>query len=126
MKNETFDENYQKDMADKEEKIISAALKRYQKLEGERRGARKSRAFDQDAMKVRRSIINTYDGLSIERILDKSDLFPIAHLQLGLIAGKSVCRISVRSRSGKLLSYGTGFMVSPSLMMTNNHVLNNE
>jgi len=126
MKNKTPEEIYLKELADMEGKIISAALKRYQKLEGERKGARKSKAFDQDAVQVRRSIINTYDGLSIERILDKSDLFPIAHLQLGLNAGKSVCRISVRSRSGKLLSYGTGFMVSPSLMMTNNHVLNNE
>jgi len=65
MKNGAFDADYLKDMADKEEKIISAALKRYQKLEGERKGARKSRAFDQDAMKVRRSIINTYDACQL-------------------------------------------------------------
>ncbi|MBP1918226.1 DNA/RNA non-specific endonuclease [Youngiibacter multivorans] len=126
MKNASPEETYLKEMAEKQDKITSAAAKRYQKLEGERKGARKSKAFDPGTMQVRRSIINTYDGLSIERILNKSDLFPIAHLQLGLNAGKSVCRISVRSRSGKLLSYGTGFMVSHSLMMTNNHVLNNE
>jgi endonuclease G, mitochondrial len=34
-----------------------------------------------------------------------------------------VGRVHCRSRSGETLGYGTGFLVSPRLMMTNNHVL---
>src|SRR5690606_12613624 len=54
---------------------------------------------------------------------NKSDLFPIAHLQAGLDVSKAVCRISIRSKSGQLQSYGTGFLVAPNLLLTNNHVL---
>jgi endonuclease G len=34
-----------------------------------------------------------------------------------------VCRIEVRDHIGRVLGHGTGFLVAPSLLMTNNHVL---
>ncbi len=36
---------------------------------------------------------------------------------------RSVGRIAIRSASGRVLGYGTDFMVSPRLLLTNNHVL---
>lgn len=71
----------------------------------------------------RHDVLEKYDGIAMERILGKSDLFPIAYLQTGLRVGNAVCRLSIRNEKGNVLGYGTGFMVSPHLLMTNNHVL---
>jgi endonuclease G len=74
----------------------------------------------------RKAIINPRDGMAFERIIGKNDLFPISYLEAGLKAGKAVCRIEVRDRIGRVLGHGTGFLVSPCLLLTNNHVLENE
>lgn len=74
----------------------------------------------------RTAIINPRDGLAIERIIGNNDLFPIAYLDAGLNAARPVCRIEVRDSIGRILGHGTGFLVSPSLLLTNNHVLENE
>ena len=47
----------------------------------------------------------------------------INYLTLGQIVSKSVCRIEVRNEQGRTLEWGTGFMVSPILLITNQHVL---
>lgn len=125
---------YEKKVSAQQAKINHGALSRYMKLEEERKeDFRERRSFvpkvqfrGKDKFTVRRSIINDYDGLAIERILNKSDLFPIAYLQIGLNVAKAVCRISLRSSGGRHLGYGTGFMVSPNLMLTNNHVLHDK
>jgi endonuclease G len=75
---------------------------------------------------IRKTLINPRDGLSMERIIGESDLFPISYLEAGLKAGKSVCRIEIRDSIGRVLGHGTGFLVAPSLLLTNNHVLDNE
>jgi endonuclease G len=75
---------------------------------------------------VRMAIINPRDGLALERIMGESDLFPISYLEAGLIAAKPVCRIEVHDTIGRVLGFGTGFLVSPSLIITNNHVLDTE
>lgn len=75
---------------------------------------------------LRKEQINPRDGLTMERLIGNSDLFPISYLEAGLKAAKPVCRIEVRDSIGRVLGYGTGFMVSPSLLLTNNHVLENE
>jgi endonuclease G len=80
---------------------------------------------NKERIRVRRALINPNDEFALERIIGESDLLPINYLQIGLNASKSICRVQVRNESGNLLGYGTGFMVSPSLMMTNNHVLSN-
>lgn len=74
---------------------------------------------------LRKSIIKPRDGLAIERIIGREDLFPISYLEAGLKAATSVCRIEIRDRIGRVQGYGTGFLVSPSLLLTNNHVLEN-
>jgi endonuclease G len=74
---------------------------------------------------LRKAIIDPRDGLAIERIIGREDIFPISYLEAGLKAAASVCRIEIRNSIGKVLGYGTGFLVSPSLLLTNNHVLEN-
>ncbi|MEU6257864.1 serine protease [Streptomyces sp. NPDC047043] len=58
-----------------------------------------------------------------ERILGVSkDLQAWSFLPRGARAARTVARISVRE-NGRELPLGTGFLVSPSLLMTNHHVL---
>ena len=63
------------------------------------------------------------EPLALERILDKNNLMSINYLERGLRVARSVARIRIRSSQGRTLGFGTGFMVSPRLLMTNNHVL---
>lgn len=110
-------------MADeKMDRIERAALARYQKLQQDRK-REAAAAAGPETMDVRRSVINPHDSLAAERIIHRSDLFPIAYLEAGLIAAKSVCRISLRNHQGQIKGYGTGFLISPSLILTNNHVV---
>ena len=72
-----------------------------------------------EGMSARASIeVNT-----LERVLGTNDLMPISYLWLGLQRSRAVGRINIRNRDRQLLGYGTGFLVSPHLVMTNNHVL---
>ncbi|MFI6377633.1 trypsin-like serine peptidase [Streptomyces sp. NPDC050546] len=61
-----------------------------------------------------------------ERVIDLSnELQAWSFLPRGVRAGASVARITLR-RDGRELPHGTGFLVSPRLMMTNHHVLPDE
>jgi V8-like Glu-specific endopeptidase len=58
-----------------------------------------------------------------ERIIDLSnELQAWSFLPRGVRAGATVARITLR-REGRELPHGTGFLVSPRLLMTNHHVL---
>src|SRR3954462_11315519 len=57
----------------------------------------------------------------LERILKGNDLSDISYLEQGLAAGRPVCRIVLR-KNGGLVGYGTGFLVAPGVLMTNEHV----
>ena len=61
--------------------------------------------------------------IALERILGRSDLMSVNYLEIGLQAARCVGRISIRTRTGQVRGYGTGFTVSPRLLITNNHVL---
>lgn len=71
----------------------------------------------------RRAMLHPNDGLGLERILGTSDLVEINFLDIGRRAGRAVGRVQVRDLSGRARGYGTGFIVSPALLLTNNHVL---
>ena len=60
---------------------------------------------------------------ALEQIIEQNDLMGVAFLERGLAAARAVCRVVVRDGSGQRQGYGTGFMISPGLLMTNNHVL---
>lgn len=66
------------------------------------------------------------EPLRLERVLGTSDFLGIAFLERGLQIAKTVGRISVRGRTGSPTGYGTGFLVGPRLLLTNNHVLADE
>jgi len=59
----------------------------------------------------------------LERIIGKSDLMGIAYLYQAIAVSRTVARIWVNVADGSPAGYGTGFMVSPRLMLTNHHVL---
>lgn len=58
-----------------------------------------------------------------ERIIHESQLKSIHFLFKGTAVSHAVGRIVIRDQTGTLQGYGTGFMVSPRLVMTNHHVL---
>jgi endonuclease G len=60
------------------------------------------------------------DVLALERMMGHNDLVDVGFLERGYLAGRSVGRISVSAPDAH---YGTGFLISPRLLMTNNHVL---
>lgn len=104
-------------------KIEEAALKRFL----EEKAAKKSipqKPLNEMMFASRRNLIEDRDSIAMERILGKSDLFPISYLQTGLNKSKAICRISIRDNKGVVIGYGTGFLVSEDIIMTNNHVIN--
>lgn len=63
------------------------------------------------------------ESFGFERVIGKSDFLGTDFLELALAVSRFVCRIQIRNSPGRTLGYGTGFMVSPRLLITNNHVL---
>jgi DNA/RNA endonuclease G (NUC1)/V8-like Glu-specific endopeptidase len=59
----------------------------------------------------------------LERIIGKNDLIGAEFLDSGARAARSVGRIRIRGANGRPLGYGTGSLVAPRLLLTNNHVL---
>lgn len=66
---------------------------------------------------------NLADPTALERILGTNDLLSIRFLHLGMRVARAVARVHIKSPRGISAGYGTGFMVSPHLLLTNNHVL---
>ncbi|PHH97780.1 DNA/RNA non-specific endonuclease [Fusobacterium nucleatum] len=97
------------------ENIEQQALERFL----EEKSEEKNKQLPKEGM-----LFNSRDSIAMERILGKNDLFPISYLQIGLNISKSVCRISIRDSRGVVVGYGTGFLVSPNIILTNNHVIN--
>lgn len=60
---------------------------------------------------------------ALERILGTNNLMGIAFLERGLQVARSIGRIWISVTNGRPIGYGTGFLISPQLLLTNNHVL---
>ncbi len=58
-----------------------------------------------------------------ERIIGKNHLMDVYYLNRGMEVAKTVCRIMLKKFTGELTPLGTGFLVSPQLLMTNNHII---
>lgn len=68
---------------------------------------------------LRQSIGETQEAeAAFERIIDGDELQPVAYLERGSLAARAVARIEIGLRS-----YGTGFLIAPRVLITNNHVL---
>ena len=59
----------------------------------------------------------------LERIIDNSNLLPATFLIQGAKVTNSVGRVVLRTGHSQVVGFGTGFMVSRMLLLTNNHVL---
>lgn len=59
----------------------------------------------------------------LERIIGRNELLGVQYLDGGLAAARSVGRIVVRLSPSRTAPMGTGFLIAPGLLMTNNHVL---
>ncbi len=60
----------------------------------------------------------------LERIIGRNCLMDLSYFKKGLEVAKTVCRI-VHPKDGNYDPHGTGFLVGPGLLMTNNHVIKN-
>jgi len=60
---------------------------------------------------------------SLERVMGSNDLIGIRFLEQGVQVARAVARVQIRDGQGRAAGYGTGFLVSPRLFLTNNHVL---
>ncbi|WP_340384311.1 endonuclease [Streptomyces sp. SS7] len=61
--------------------------------------------------------------LGLERLIGRTDLTPVAFLEEGVLAARPVGRVTVGGPGG---GHGTGFLVSPALLLTNHHVLGDQ
>src|SRR5437868_724018 len=59
----------------------------------------------------------------IERIIGQNNLMPVRFLEAGVVWSKAVGRVAIKFEDLPEAGLGTGFMVSKSLFMTNNHVI---
>jgi endonuclease G len=66
---------------------------------------------------ARRSAAETLASLAQERILGSNDMRDINYLEVAIAVARGICRIRIGSAAG------TGVLVGPRLLMTNNHVL---
>ncbi len=87
----------------------------------EEKGLKK--AEDRKRFELREKLFEANDSFAQERVLGQNDLLQINYLSRGLEVGRSVCRIHIRNPKGRPEGFGTGFMISPSLLLTNQHVL---
>ena len=101
------------------------AARRFEHVRPDRRGLeRDAPEHDRpDRVRVRRDLIPEQDRLAYERILGANNLFHVNYFAQSARAARAVCKIQVCDPRGVPLWNGTGFLVAPGLLLTNNHVL---
>lgn len=73
---------------------------------------------------VHRSIAGAGVGFDVyEALIGENDLIEINYLERGMMAARAVCRLNVPAVVGDSSEWGTGFLIGPRLLLTNNHVL---
>ncbi|MCA8927321.1 MAG: endonuclease [Alphaproteobacteria bacterium] len=82
----------------------------------------------EEAMQPARAAIALADHdetarVGLERVLGQNNLTGVRYLSHGNRASRAVGRIRIRDASQRIVGYGTGFLVSPQLVLTNHHVL---
>lgn len=121
-------------------KIALDAAERYQVREYQREAVEKHgvagvedaellERYEQRARRLKRRFLNPKplpEALRMERVLGRDDRHNIPKTEDERVAGMPVARIVDLTSAGGPAGYGTGFMVSPRLLLTNHHVLRNE
>jgi endonuclease G, mitochondrial len=59
----------------------------------------------------------------LEKIINTADFVGARYLDAGVAAARAVGRVNIRDAAGRLTGFGTGSLVSPTLLLTNHHVL---
>lgn len=77
----------------------------------------KARAAVLEATAVQPAAPRATEEFSLERVLGKRDLLDENFLELAIAMARTVARVRLRN------GFGTGFLVSPFLLMTNQHVI---
>jgi len=67
--------------------------------------------------------VTTKEPNAFERVIGTDDLMGVAFLEIGLKASTTVGRVWIGLAGGRPSGYGTGFLISPRLLITNHHVL---
>jgi endonuclease G len=62
-------------------------------------------------------------GAVLERIINTADFVDVRYLEAGARESRAVGRVDIRDDAGRVIGFGTGFLVSPRLLLTNHHVL---
>ena len=58
-----------------------------------------------------------------ERVLNGNELQSVNYLERGVRAARAVARVEVRTADNRREAWGTGFLIAPGVLLTNNHVL---
>ncbi len=114
--------------------FIKATQQRHAKLTGERGFLEKDKVTldaETDERRILRLDHLTHNrfepfDLAKERIMGNNDLMPVNYLLQGYLSSHSICRIHIRNEDGRNEGFGTGFLISPQLLITNHHVLETE
>ncbi len=74
---------------------------------------------------VPRAEVREYAGVPdpLERVLGTNNMMSVAFLERGMEVAPTVGRVWVQVAAGQPAGFGTGFLISPRLLMTNHHVL---
>ena len=61
-------------------------------------------------------------AIVFERIINGSEIQDVNYLPRGARAAKAVARVVMRDSSGRLRGYGSGFLIAPRVLITNNQI----
>lgn len=61
--------------------------------------------------------------MMLERVLAGNELQEVNYLVRGAMVARAIARIHLRDESGRTRGWGTGFLIAPNVLLTNNHVL---
>jgi endonuclease G len=64
----------------------------------------------------------SHHPVELERIIGKNHLMDISYFRKGVEVAKTVCRV-IQQRNHGRQAIGSGFLVGPNLLLTNNHVI---
>ena len=132
--------NYYTALPEQKQKLADLKAGRYSKAEDKERLAKRATHLAQQTRDLApagaplsptvRAIINRgevhpdeLDDATFERVIGETqDFLSFMFLEKALQINRSVGRLVTQLGGGRV-SYGTGFLVSPQLLLTNNHVL---
>lgn len=61
--------------------------------------------------------------VAFERVIAGDELQPVSYLERGMVAARAVAKVALRTAGGASDGSGTGFLIAPGVLITNNHVL---